>query len=633
MHFLQHTFELSPKNSGTAFAFHESIAEGQSLYFLGKFHTPERATDQAETLFATIVDHIKNSNIHNAYDCFEEALKAVNHKAKEIILPDEKAPEVVIAYFDFHQLYLTQSVGTESYLLRDQSVSQISENLENQNDLFINILSGQVALDDTIIISNTNLLNYLSGEELAQAFEDSDFAAACRALHQKLESHDISEGVFSCVGIGKNEKTLPKAAGFLSQMVSKGEQMVKAKTSQETKKSDEEILTTEAEDLELPSPQKKSLQKLAAYRPDQAKVKTLLYIGGALFLFLLLRLFIGFVGNYESAEEKVMGEKIDIARQALQQADSFLVQGEREAAREYITQAETALQYIMSSDSKTYRSDAQYLYADVNDKKLMVENAKKVTPTLLSDLGVKNDNIDALNLLDLRGNLFVTTSKVVYKTVRNIVENGVTLSEKETVVAAATREDQNTLLFLTATPRIIEYRDGVVNPMNTTDEAWKQGVDIQTYGRFAYVLDPSENQIWKYERRRTGYSGASAYNQDANLADTISFTIDGSIYLLGADGGITKLFRGKRTDYNWQNLPSVEFVGNKLRIYTSAELDSLYVLDPDNARILVFAKGDRYATYRKQILYDLEDVRDFTVDSSGQKAQIMTKDKIYTISL
>jgi hypothetical protein len=271
--------------------------------------------------------------------------------------------------------------------------------------------------------------------------------------------------------------------------------------------------------------------------------------------------------------------------------------------------------------------------ADIQEKQLQVENARKVTPQLLADLGVKNDNLEATGLLELSGNLYVHDLKQVHKTVRNIVEKGLPLSDKETILASTTRTDQNTLLFLTDAPKVIEYREGLITPMGTEDDTWKRGLDIKTYGRYVYILDPVENQIWKYERRRAKYSPAIAYNQGADLSRSISMSIDGGIYILSDDGTLQKIFRGVKADYAFRDLPSVPFSGQNLKIYTSPNLDFLYVLDPDNGRILVFVKGERFATYKKQVLFDLEDARDFVIDDSGQKVNVLTTDKIYEFSL
>ena len=169
--------------------------------------------------------------------------------------------------------------------------------------------------------------------------------------------------------------------------------------------------------------------------------------------------------------------------------------------------------------------------------------------------------------------------------------------------------------------------------MNTSDGTWKRGLDIQPYGRFSYILDPVENQIWKYERRRDKYSGAIPYNQGADLSRAISFAIDGAIYLLNDDGTIQKLFRGEKVKYNFRDLPSVGFEGKNLKIFTRTDLDFLYVLDPDNARVLVFVKGDRFATYKKQVLFDIPNARDFSVDELGQRINLLIDDKIYEFSL
>lgn len=85
----------------------------------------------------------------------------------------------------------------------------------------------------------------------------------------------------------------------------------------------------------------------------------------------------------------------------------------------------------------------------------------------------------------------------VYKTVRNIVEKGVSVSEKTNIVSATARVDQSTLLFYTDAPQIVEFGNGVLTPMSTADTTWKQGIDIQAYSKYAYVFDPIENQIWK----------------------------------------------------------------------------------------------------------------------------------------
>ena len=639
MSFAVHTFETG--SGGNGFAFHENLGEGKELYFLGHFPQIDDAKSKAEMLFGSMVESFEHSKVADGYDQFEDALKAVNLEAEKTLASDKNIPEILIAFFDFNALHLSVCGGAEAYLVRGNNVSQISESLEGDGDLFLNILSGQVEIDDVILLSSQRILRTVTAQQLAELFLQHEFGEAVQVFRHELASKSDENLLVTAIGVGKKEKSLTSgAAGFLSKMVS-GPKPAASKTPDLEGASDfepaEETLTQNISKSkrilgqagQILSRAKKLFQKEKS--PEQRK--NLMIIAMTIFAVFIVGIGIRGVLNYESADVQELRKDLSIAREALQQADTFLLQGERQSASEFLTNAESAVQKILNSDSKNFRSDAQFLLADIQEKKLQVENAKKVIAQILADLGVKNDNLEAVGLLPLKGNVFVHDLQNVFKTVRNIVEKGLPISEKETILASAVRPDQNTLLFLTDLPRIIEYREGLISPMGTADETWKRGIDLKTYGRYAYILDPVENQIWKYERQRDRYSPAIAYNQGADLGRGVSLSIDGSMYVLSDDGSITKLFRGERTDYDFKDLPSTEFSGKNLKLFTSENLDFLYVLDPDRSRILVFVKGDRFATYKKQVLFDVAGARDFFVDDSGQKASVLTADKIYEFSL
>lgn len=649
MTFAVHTFEINPSGGNLGFSFHEDISEGQALYFLGKF--ADDTTDAkmvAETIFGAVVESFSRSQISDPYDRFEDALKSANLEAQKLKKNMPSTPEIVMAFFDFNTLYLSQSGESEAYLVRGTSVSQITESAEDMDLLFSNILNGQVALNDTILLSSSRILRFLTTNQLVDMFGRTDFSDAVSLFRHELTTASDEDILVTAIGVGRQDSS--NGAGFLSKMVSKGKAAVasapKAKKSPpKAAKADPQpdVEAVEAADFEpeqfedeaFAPPAKEPLKvkhivnAVKGFKPQ----KNLVMIAGAVFGVLVLVLGIRFVTGYESADTQQLREEISIAREAITQADTYLLQGERQLASDALLKAEESVQVVLNSKSKNFRSDAQFLLADIQNKKLQVENAKKVTPQLIADLGVKNDNLEAAGLLELRGSLYVHDLGSVYKTVRNIVEKGLPISEKETILAGGSRTDQNTLLFLTDNPRIVEYREGLITPMGTEDETWKRGIDLKTYGRYAYILDPAENQIWKYERRRSNYSSGGAYNQGADLSRGVSMSIDGSIYVLSDDGTIQKLFRGTKTDFSFRDLPSVPFSGKNLKMFTSMDLDFIYVLDPDNARVLVFTKGDRFATYKKQILFDLPDARDFIVDESGQKVSVLTTDKIYEFPL
>ncbi len=657
------TFETQPSESSLSFSFHEKVGEGAEIFFLAKFD--EKTIDAksiAESIFGVLLNTFENSKIPDPYDRFEESLKSANMEGRKFVAQMSEIPDIVIAFFDFHNLYLSQSGTSEAYLLREANVSQISETPEPGEDLFLNILSGQVALGDTIILTTRRILRAVTTNQLLDIFSRSSFSESANMLRQELINATKDDYLVTAIGIGKKEEA--PAAGFLSRIMPKKQRRSipgMAAPSEEAMETTEDTTETEESEGAMPPPPSRRRGGNAADLLNKAKnisldvfdkvrskvnlpfeipkwerspsPKNLKLIAGAVLGVFILIIGVRGIMNFETEETKQLREQLTVAREALQQADILLLQGDRSQAAEFLQKAKESVQVVLGSKSKSFRSDAQFLLADVQEKQLQVENAKKVTPVLLADLGVKNDLVEAAGLLGLRGNLFVHDLKNVYKTIRNIVEKGLPISEKETVMASATRKDQNTLVFLTDTPRIIEYRDGVISPMGTTDDSWKGGIGVETYGRFSYVLDPVGNQIWKYERKRDQYSGAIPYNQGADLSRAITFAIDGSIFILSDDGTIQKLFRGEKADYAFRDMPATGLKGKNLKIFTSSDLDFLYILDPDNTRVLVFVKGEKLATYKKQVIFDVPDARDFIVDELGQKINLLTKDKIYEFSL
>ncbi len=645
MAFAVHTFETNSGSGNLSFAFHEQVGEGQELFFLAKFS--EKSSDpktSAESIFGAIVESMANSRVPDPYDRFEDALKSANMEAAKRKTQWKVTPDIVVAFFDFNQLYLSQSGEAEAYLVRGTSVSQISETPEGDSLLFANILSGQVAIDDVVLFASSRLLRVVTTNQIVDTLSRSDFSEAIKLLRHELSASSDQDLLVTALGVGKKDST--EGVGFLSKMVSQSKKVLKAepvmeksvKKSKAAKKT-EEIFDTEEFEEEAFVAEKEPLkigdllQKVKNIRNNFRPQKNLVVIAGTVLVIFLVGVGVKFIANYESAETKLLREQLSIAREALVQADTFLLQGERQSAAEYLKKSQESVQHVLSSKSKTFRSDAQFLLADIQEKQLQVENAKKVTAQLLADLGVKNDNLDSVGLLELNGTLYVHDLKNVYKTVRNIVEKGLPISDKETILAAGSREDQNTVLFLTDAPRILEYREGLISPMSTQDDTWKRGLDLKTFGKYAYILDPVENQIWKYERQRAQYAPAIAYNQGADLSRAISIAIDGAIYVLSDDGTIQKIFRGVKADYAFRELPSTPFLGKNLKLFTSPEHEFLYVLDPDNARILIFTKGEQFATYKKQVIFEVANAKDFVIDDAGQKVNILTKDKIYEFSL
>jgi len=686
MSFSVHTFETNPSGKEASFAFHEKLGEGQEIFFLGKFdEATHDAKTFAESVFGCIVDSFQNPSMKDVYDIFEDGLKTANIEIQKRKHQLPKTPEIVVALFDFHNLYLSQIGEAEVYLIRGTNLSQITE-MPNAGELsFSNILSGQVAVRDSIIMGSSRILRILTSKQLIDIFDENSFSEGVSLLKHELTIGTDESILVTIIGIAKQKESV-MSAGFLSRTVAKKLENSKKSLNSLTekltnlgakkKKSVQETAVQESKEWQeepeyqkeknkkyfeeesknnfeepantRPRKQKKAMpninwsqmwSKIGAIKniKQNPKQKSITFALVGIGILILGYSGLKAIGSNPFSGQKELREKIALAQESLKQAETYLFQGERKSAGEILAKAEENLKYILNEGRKEVRDEARIIMAEVQGKKLEVENAKRMTAQLLADLGVKFNNFEATEINNLNGNLFVNDRKQVVKTIRNIVDKETQIVTRETIIASDTRTDQNTILFLTDTPQVIEFRDGGVTPMSTEDQTWKKGIDIKTYGQFIYILDPIENQIWKYKRNRTKYSSVSPYNLGTtNMSRGVSMAIDGRIYVLSDNGSIQKFFRGNPEKYEFRDLPSIPFSGKNLRLFTGPEHEFLYVLDPNNTRILIFSKGETGATYRKQIIFDLpqgEIAKDFTININGQKVNIITQTKIYEFSL
>ena len=126
-----------------------------------------------------------------------------------------------------------------------------------------------------------------------------------------------------------------------------------------------------------------------------------------------------------------------------------------------------------------------------------------------------------------------------------------------------------------------------INSLSGTNVINKKGIDVAAFGNNAYLLTGDDI---------VRSSGGSYFSGSSPLSQASSLSIDGAVYVL-EDLSIQKFLKGAETEFNLEGL--VTPFGNKAKLYTSPELEELYVLDPENKRIVVLEKEGRYETQYK----------------------------------
>lgn len=132
--------------------------------------------------------------------------------------------------------------------------------------------------------------------------------------------------------------------------------------------------------------------------------------------------------------------------------------------------------------------------------------------------------------------------------------------------------------------------------------------DLSIYGNNLYVLDNQANQIFKYPESGSSFSGGQKWlKQENDLSTASSLTIDGSVYIVYNDGQINNFLKGSKEVFDYHT-PNPK-IGQNAKIKTFRDSDYLYIIDPQNMRIIILNKDgnikDQYASQAFNNLLDL----------------------------
>jgi hypothetical protein len=575
-------------------------------------------TKFARSTVQNIIDTVEEVYFDNleldAYERFENTLKEVNLTYKNI--KDKRGAKAVgkisaiIAIFSGNELHLTQSNDAEAYLIRRNKLSMVSEGLSGKSeDLFVNIASGELLPEDKVIFSTSRLLRLISQTQLVQICSEGITEALDSIRELVLSDNELSIGV-ACI----NTKLPHRAAGrvgrktlpYIGIVLDKGKELLGIIGSFISKKTGRK-------------------------KPDWNKNTILAAI---LVIALLLIISISFLVNGQR-DEALRGEyklRIEAMNQDIHTANTKGYANDKETANAILDKVEREARDILVSDY--FRSEALVLLDKIQETRDSINNIKRISDTKsYVDLSQKNPDIEALGLVNLDDNFFAYEYNALYEVILDQVLSPKDIDETEVVMAGTAMEDYGLLIFLTQSGRIIEYDEGQFQFANTEDDVWKSGVDIAAYGKYIYLLSPSSNQIYKYSRLRNNYSSATEYNLDADLNGALSIAIDGNIYVLKEGGEIVKIFKSNVQSFEIEDM-AVD-ISEATQIFTSPELDGLYVLDSVNKRVIIIEKevgpGGRYQG--QMFFEDLDEIQAIYIEKNEDRLYLLTKKGIYEVEI
>jgi len=194
--------------------------------------------------------------------------------------------------------------------------------------------------------------------------------------------------------------------------------------------------------------------------------------------------------------------------------------------------------------------------------------------------------------------------------------------------AISVTEDDDSLYVLTNNSiSSVTKTDSKKEELIKNETDWKNAVSLGTYLGNLYVLDKSTGVI-KFVVAEGGY-GKTDYFTTAkpDLSKTVSIAIDGSIWLLANDGALTKYTKGVRDAFEIKGLDELK---NPIQIFTTPEINNLYILDPGTSRIIQLQKDGLVKTsFRSDVLSNAKAI---TLSSDEKTIYVLSDNKIWKLT-
>lgn len=309
--------------------------------------------------------------------------------------------------------------------------------------------------------------------------------------------------------------------------------------------------------------------------------------------------------------------------------------------------------YALAEAASKYdgtKKDALLVLADIQGQLDQVSNVKRyANPRVTVDFAGLSGQLESSagktakvtvdNFFAIGNDVYTydTEQNKIYKYNYSRNESGIINSlvsnEKKIKLAAPT---DNGMVVYTTPPSVyaLDLTNNQMSAMNLDTGSWNNAVDFVAYTSKLYLLDPDNNQIWKYQQIADKYTKVAPFFEDnstISLAGATALAIDGDMYLL-INGSVVKYTQGVKVEYNLNGVPEhTGALSNIKDIYASWNTNGLYILDGANTRVLAFDKDGKY---RKQyILSGVTNPGKIFVDEKVGYFWVMSGSQIYQLDL
>jgi hypothetical protein len=610
------------------------------------------AADACEAISLAIAGAFKRAYKKNlGANIFETAVAQINEELSKLVENGNtnwvNKINCILAVKDDNNFSIATCGKIAAYLYRAREFTDISCSSDKPSPLktFENLAFGKLRLEDVIILSTTQLFNYLSIDRLKNLLEKGNFLAGVREILETLKQNAGPEVAFGAIlnlqvlpGQTQNEEI--DLEGYAGAGATAASPLSKVLLRLKLPKFSLPKFSFSWDRLKKMFGQSKnvvstagSLIKRQTHNLTAEKIKNYsrtkkIFFVSIIILVCAFILDVSIAAHHKKiaqSQSRLAGQ-LQAVQTLLAQAQSSLLYKDTATAQTDVLQAQS--QMPKSSDvSKNDEALFSQVTNQLNTLKQSLENS--VTPQIIN-LGSLGAGTTLLSL----GNYLATQINgtiLSYNLTNGAVEDSALLSSQKILAAAYIN---NTLAVVYNGSALLSWDYGAKQfsqPFTPSVPNEASFVDLKYYSTNSrvYTIDKGSNQIISFAVSQNGLSKPIVGSKPGDdFSNALDFAIDGNIYVLTATG-IDEYRSGNPVNFTMPTL-FTPFSG-KGKIYTEIGWANLYVLDSGNNRILVIDKqGNLVETLQSPQFTNL---KDFVVDEPGKVIYVLNDSSLLKVSL
>jgi hypothetical protein len=318
-------------------------------------------------------------------------------------------------------------------------------------------------------------------------------------------------------------------------------------------------------------------------------------------------------------------------------AESSLVYNDTQSALANIKEAQQTINQL-SCITALEKSNCKNLQSRLDELLMKARKIVLAHPTLLANWDNLGQNIQVKNIFLLNNKVYgfgetsadiLTYDPLVKES--KVVSPGIFVSNFN---AASVPKENDYAVLLYEGKNIVQF--------NPKDNSWKK-VDIDypnqnakissifVYNRRLYTLDTQNNQIYKHDAIKTGFSTGKEWTKDntADIKTGVDLAVDGDVLVMGSGGTVYKFTNGTYQPFTISGLdPELKSADS---IWTYNDLNYIYILDTTGKRIIVLDKTGQLKT--QVTATEFSHPTSMIIDEEKNTAYVLDSNKLYRIDL